>query len=179
MVKHPALRVPSIALVAPEALDVLQADLEWAAEPLPFPVLEFEITGGATKQTLSFHSDLDVNLRTRDCAEARRLWRARPVQTRAALRRFRSLWDKWGVRLDIMLKFRDMRTVVDESFYGLKERKHYRPEKTEDTRGPRPPRPAPDWLAFDEEGNLVHRGEPFPEEARQFEVRYGADYQRY
>lgn len=161
MVKHPALRVPRIADVAPDVLDELQADFEWAVAPLTFPVLEFEITGGAAKGTWSFHSDLDLNLRTENCAEARRLWRTGLEQTTESLRRFRTLWDKWGVRIDVGLKFHDMRTVVDESFFGLKERKHYRPEKTQDSRGPRLPRPAPDWLAMDDEGNWVHRYDPW------------------
>lgn len=179
MIKDPSLRVSNIADVAPEVLDELQHDFEWATEPLPFKVLEFEIPGGAAKGTFGFHSDLDVNLRTEDCAMARRLWREQADQTRVALRRLRSLWDKWGVRFDVMLKFHDMRTVTDESFYALKERKHYRPEMKEDTRGPRPPRPRPSYLWIDEEGIEHIGGEPYPEKARQFEQRYGAKFQRY
>ncbi len=193
MIRRPSLRVACIADVAPEVLDELESDLDTFAAFLPFPITDYHVVGSAACRRWQFHSDLDVVLVTGDkWAEARALWRSQSDKSREAIRFSRTLWDKYGVRIELSFEAADMKPVVAKSYYSIKERKHYRPHLTQRVDvhpvtgavtariAPTPTRPPRFFWSFqDAEGNVHANEDPYPrEEVEKWAKRYGAKFLR-
>ena len=128
--KHPALRLANAADVDPQFLWTFYADLQTFGTLTPFPdlITDYEIDGAYACGRAELHSDIDINICT-DTEENRQIAIAAiveyPDQWRTALRFSKTLWTKYGVRIELKLQYPAAKDVENIMSFSLRDQMTY------------------------------------------------------
>lgn len=130
MIKHPALRTPSISNCPPDFLDQLLADLEefLNRSPIKDLVTDFEVMGSYACDRAGLWSDLDINLATGDAPAQNKailIIRENQDQWRDSVIFLKELWHKYGLRIEVALQHPSVKLIPEKMCFSLRERKIY------------------------------------------------------
>lgn len=130
MIKHPALRVRSIADVDRDFLESLSSELAAIFKDtfLENAITDYQITGSYARGCAELHSDLDINLATtseKAREDARAGARSIATTHRKLVAGISQLQESLGIRFDISLEHWDVK-ATPKSFYSLAQMKFHR-----------------------------------------------------
>ena len=126
MIKHPGLRLHCIADAYPPFLAELAGDLEEFGKLTPFDdlITDFEVDGSYARGVAELHSDLDINIATgteKARQEAKARIKADPDQFRVAVQFLKSLWLKYGLRIEVALEHPTIKNVPVKRCFSLRQ----------------------------------------------------------
>jgi hypothetical protein len=121
MLKHPAFRVASWSLVAPEIQESVRSILAEWHDTFTVKPEDFEITGSYARDCAQLHSDLDLNI----AFGALRAEGMAALDARSIIEIRRVFWRTWALRLDMAVEAPAIARVSVKRCYRVVERKWY------------------------------------------------------